>query len=158
MSLGKNISNFRKEKGFTQAELGDLLGVSNQAVSKWEMEMTMPDVMLLPEITKVLGVDLNDLYGTNKEIPELSVQINKSKTNTQDKKILNIMAKIEGVNVKIKMPGKVLQSIMDLCFDDDDDQKKAIIDILDSTILGTTSIDVDNEDCKAKIFIEEYEN
>ena len=40
MSLGKNISNFRKEKGFTQAELGDLLGVSNQAVSKWEMEIS----------------------------------------------------------------------------------------------------------------------
>ena len=158
MSLGKNIANLRKERGLTQAELGELLGVSNQAVSKWEMEMTMPDVMLLPEIAKVLGVDLNDLYGTKKEIPEFSVQINKSKTNTQDKQILNIMAKIEGVNVKIKMPGKVLQSIMDLCFDDDDDQKKAIVDILDSIISGTTAIDVDNDDCKAKIFVEEYEN
>lgn len=157
MPLGKNIANFRKQKGLTQAELGDLLGVSNQAVSKWEMEMTMPDVMLLPEIAKVLGVDLNDLYGTTKEIPEIYVPIPKSETNTQDRRILNISAKIEGVDVKIRMPGKVLQSIMDLCFDDDDDQKKAITEILDGTMSGSV-IDVDNENCKAKICVEEYEN
>ena len=58
MSIGKNIALLRRAKGLTQAELGDLLGVSNQAVSKWESEMSMPDVMLLPEIAKVFGVAL----------------------------------------------------------------------------------------------------
>ena len=53
MSIGKNIALLRRAKGLTQAELGDLLGVSNQAVSKWESEMSMPDVLLLPEIAKV---------------------------------------------------------------------------------------------------------
>lgn len=157
MSLGKNIANLRKEKGLTQAELGDLLGVSNQAVSKWEMEMTMPDVMLLPQIANVLGVDLNDLYGTKKDIPEFSVAAPKSEDNTQDRRILNIAAKVEGVDVKIRMPAKALQSILDLCFDDDDEQKKALTEILDSPMSGTV-IDVDNDDCKAKISVEEYEN
>ena len=36
MSIGKNIATFRKAKGFTQTELGEMMGVSNQAVSKWE--------------------------------------------------------------------------------------------------------------------------
>ncbi|MBE6613560.1 MAG: helix-turn-helix transcriptional regulator [Ruminococcaceae bacterium] len=36
MSIAKNIAKFRKAKGFTQEELGQLVGVSNQAVSKWE--------------------------------------------------------------------------------------------------------------------------
>lgn len=157
MSLGKNIANLRKEKGLTQAELGDLLGVSNQAVSKWEMEMTMPDVMLLPQIANVLGVDLNDLYGTKKDIPEFSIAAPKLEDNTQDRRILNIAAKVEGVDVKIRMPAKALQSILDLCFDDDDEQKKALTEILDSPMSGTV-IDVDNEDCKAKICVEEYEN
>ena len=157
MSLGKNIANLRKEKGLTQAELGDLLGVSNQAVSKWEMEMTMPDVMLLPQIANVLGVDLNDLYGTKKDIPEFSIAAPKLEDNTQDRRILNISAKVEGVDVKIRMPAKALQSILDLCFDDDDEQKKALTEILDSPMSGTV-IDVDNEDCKAKICVEEYEN
>lgn len=157
MSLGKNIANLRKEKGLTQAELGDLLGVSNQAVSKWEMEMTMPDVMLLPQIANVLGVDLNDLYGTKKDIPEFSIAAPKLEDNTQDRRILNIAAKVDGVDVKIRMPAKALQSILDLCFDDDDEQKKALTEILDSPMSGTV-IDVDNDDCKAKISVEEYEN
>lgn len=40
MSIGKNIAFLRKEKGMTQTELGDLLGVSNQAVSKWESDVS----------------------------------------------------------------------------------------------------------------------
>ncbi len=63
MSIGKNIAKFRKAKNLTQAELGELLGVTNQAVSKWEMDINMPDVMLLPELVKVLGVTFNQLYG-----------------------------------------------------------------------------------------------
>ena len=62
MSIGKNIACFRKEKGLTQAELGDLLGVSNQAVSKWESEMTMPDVMILPTLADVFGCYIDELF------------------------------------------------------------------------------------------------
>ena len=52
MSLGKNIAKFRKEKGWTQGELGEKLGVSNQAVSKWEREISCPDIILLPSLAK----------------------------------------------------------------------------------------------------------
>ena len=62
MSIGKNIALLRKAKGLTQAELGDLLGVSNQAVSKWESEMTMPDVMLLPTIADTFQCSMDDLF------------------------------------------------------------------------------------------------
>ena len=63
MSIGKNIAKYRKEKGLTQEELGEKLGVTNQAVSKWESEVSMPDVMLLPEIATALNISLDDLYG-----------------------------------------------------------------------------------------------
>ncbi|MBR4897137.1 MAG: helix-turn-helix transcriptional regulator [Clostridia bacterium] len=69
MSIGKNIAEFRKKRGFTQEELGARLGVTNQAVSKWENETTMPDVMLLPGIADALGVTLDALYGIEEEIP-----------------------------------------------------------------------------------------
>lgn len=65
MSIGKNIAKYRKAKNLTQEELGIKLGVTNQAVSKWESEVSMPDVMLLPKITDALGVSLDDLYSTN---------------------------------------------------------------------------------------------
>ncbi len=73
MSIGKNIAMFRKDKGLTQGELGEMLGVSNQAVSKWEMEINMPDVMLLPEIAKVLGTTLNQLYDIPEEVSRVEV-------------------------------------------------------------------------------------
>ena len=62
MSIGENIARLRKEKGLTQAELGEKLGVSNQAVSKWESGMTMPDVMLLPDLADIFGIYIDELF------------------------------------------------------------------------------------------------
>ena len=72
MSIGKNIAKYRKAKGLTQEELGAKLGVTNQAVSKWESEVSMPDVMLLPEIVTALSITLDDLYGIAKEPEKIS--------------------------------------------------------------------------------------
>lgn len=62
MSIGKNIAKYRKALGLTQEELGVKLGVTNQAVSKWEMEVSMPDILLLPQIAVVLNITLEDLF------------------------------------------------------------------------------------------------
>lgn len=62
MTIGKNIAMLRRERGLTQAELGEMLGVSNQAVSKWESEMTMPDVMLLPALADVFDCSIDALF------------------------------------------------------------------------------------------------
>ena len=73
MSIGKNIAKYRKVRGLTQEELGTKLGVTNQAVSKWESEVSMPDVMLIPEIAKALSISLDDIYGLVKEPESVSV-------------------------------------------------------------------------------------
>ena len=62
MSIGKNIASFRKAKGWTQAELGEKIGVSNQAVSKWESEMSMPDVMLLPVLADAFECYVDEFF------------------------------------------------------------------------------------------------
>ena len=62
MSIGKNIACFRKARGWTQAELGEKIGVSNQAVSKWESETSMPDVMLLPVLADAFGCYIDELF------------------------------------------------------------------------------------------------
>jgi len=67
MTLSENIAKYRKQKGYTQDKLGELLGVTNQAVSKWELGISMPDVMLLPKIADVLGTSLDGLYGIEKK-------------------------------------------------------------------------------------------
>ncbi|MBQ9143085.1 MAG: helix-turn-helix domain-containing protein [Lachnospiraceae bacterium] len=63
MHLGKQIAHYRKSKNITQEALAKLLGISNQAVSKWETEQSCPDVELLPRIADIFDITLDELFG-----------------------------------------------------------------------------------------------
>ena len=62
INIGKNIKSLRHSSGFTQAYLAESLGISVQAVSKWENGTSLPDIMLLPEIARVFGVSIDALF------------------------------------------------------------------------------------------------
>ena len=68
LKIGDKIAKYRKLKGYTQEQLGELVGVSGQAVSKWE-HGGVPDTYLLPTISKVLGVSIDALFGVEKRYP-----------------------------------------------------------------------------------------
>lgn len=61
--LCSNISDLRRASGLTQEQLAVRLGVTYQAVSKWENSQSCPDVMLLPDIADIFGVTVDRLYG-----------------------------------------------------------------------------------------------
>jgi len=63
MNIGTNIYALRKEKKITQAQLAEKLGVSEQAVSKWENDQCAPDVGLFPVIAEFFGVSIDRLFG-----------------------------------------------------------------------------------------------
>ena len=54
-TIGNRIAKYRKEKGFTQESLAEQLGVSAQAVSKWENDASCPDINLLPQLCKTVS-------------------------------------------------------------------------------------------------------
>ena len=60
--LSSNLRKLRLEKQLTQEQAAAQLGVSPQAVSRWETSTTLPDVMLLPEIARLYGVLVDDLF------------------------------------------------------------------------------------------------
>lgn len=62
MGLGKKIAYYRKNKNITQDELAKQLGISNQAVSKWETGQSCPDVELLPKIADIFEITLDELF------------------------------------------------------------------------------------------------
>ena len=57
------IAELRRKKGIGQQGLAEALGVSFQSVSKWETGITMPDIMLLPDIAKYFNVSVDELLG-----------------------------------------------------------------------------------------------
>ena len=67
MSLGQKIRMYRKEKGYTQSELAELLAVSVQAISKWETDSGMPDISQLVPLSKTLGVSTDILLENSDE-------------------------------------------------------------------------------------------
>lgn len=60
-SIGNRISQLRREKGITQEEMAEKLGVTPQAVSKWENDISYPDILLLPKIAKMFDVTVDEL-------------------------------------------------------------------------------------------------
>jgi len=69
-SIGRKISELRKQKNMTQMELADKMNISFQAVSNWERGNSMPDISKLPELAKILGVSIDELLGTESELIE----------------------------------------------------------------------------------------
>jgi len=66
VKIGKFIADKRKEKKLTQQQLAEKLGVSDRAISNWENGKNMPDISLLPIISKELDVTVNDLMSGEK--------------------------------------------------------------------------------------------
>ena len=67
MELNNKLRSLRTAKGITQEQFAEELGVSTQAVSKWERGATMPDISLLPDISVFFGVSIDELFGLTEE-------------------------------------------------------------------------------------------
>lgn len=63
MTIGEQIAKMRKNTNMTQETLAQQLGVTNQAVSKWESDQCCPDVTLLPKLADIFGVSMDTLFG-----------------------------------------------------------------------------------------------
>ena len=60
--IGTKIQTLRKNKNITQAQLAEVLAVSSQSVSKWENNLSVPDISLLPIIARFFGITMDDLF------------------------------------------------------------------------------------------------
>lgn len=77
--IGKFIKKKRKEIGLTQIELGDKLGVSDKAISKWETGNSLPDIGILKSLSDILGISTSELLNgredNNKDIKDNKIVI-----------------------------------------------------------------------------------
>lgn len=76
-TFGQIVAELRKEKGMTQLELAEKMGVTDKAVSKWERDLSFPDVSSIPKLAEIFDVSVNDLIQakTSEKNPPLSSRI-----------------------------------------------------------------------------------
>lgn len=65
-SIGDIISSLRKEKGMTQADLAEKMNVTDKAVSKWERNLSCPDVNSIPKLAEILDISVEELLNAQK--------------------------------------------------------------------------------------------
>ena len=63
MNIGQKIKALRTANGISQKEFAKVISISPQAISKWENGKNMPDISMLPKITHIFGISIDELLG-----------------------------------------------------------------------------------------------
>ena len=113
-TIGQRISEKRKANGLTQEMLAEEMGVSGQAVSKWENDISCPDITLLPSLAKKLGMTLDELLVGEEEAPRAEV-IPPEERKDFNKMMLRIkVLSSSGDKINITIPMLLLKALMDM--------------------------------------------
>jgi transcriptional regulator with XRE-family HTH domain len=102
MTLGQKLYEKRKEKSLTQEALAEKLGVSPQAVSKWENDVSCPDISLLPKIARIFETTVDELLSEESE-PLARVEPTETRKSIDDM-ILRINVVDGKDKVKVNLP------------------------------------------------------
>lgn len=107
-TIGKRIAAKRKEKQMTQEALAERMGVTPQAVSRWENDQTCPDITILPQLAHELGMTVDELLSGKTE------SLTRIVPRTQDHDIKDMLLHIiveeqKGETVRINIPMSLVQ-------------------------------------------------
>lgn len=103
-TIGKRISEYRKKKNLKQDELAEMLGVSPQAVSKWENDLSCPDISLLPELSRILGASIDEIVQGKKEEPLVSILPEEERKDINKLMLRIVVDSEEGDRVRVNLP------------------------------------------------------
>lgn len=81
-SFGKMIAALRRENGMTQLDLAEKMGVTDKAVSKWERDLSYPDVNSIPKLAEIFGITVDELMQVKSD----------SKTNSKDNRVSEVIS------------------------------------------------------------------
>ena len=109
-TIGENIAAFRKEKQLTQEELAEKMAVTPQAVSKWECDSSYPDVTVMQQLARILGVTVDEILNGRQEFPVLK----QAEPEKIDRRILNIQVNTDDntTSVKARFPVSMIDTLL----------------------------------------------
>ena len=92
-NIGETIASLRKEKGMTQSELAEKMNVTDKAVSKWERNLSCPDIKTISKLANILGVSVEDLLKSK----------NQNYSTTRIKDLTNLIFKVVALAMGISV-------------------------------------------------------
>lgn len=108
-TFGQRLANYRKQKSLTQNDIADKLNFSYQAISKWENDLTAPDLDSLVKLSEILDVSVDELLGKKKKETAYDPSIK----DNMDKAILRIVVESsENDKVRVNLPVALLKAIL----------------------------------------------
>ena len=115
-TLGMRIAAYRKQKGMKQDDLAEKLGVSPQAVSKWENDQTCPDISLLPKLAELLGVSVDELLsGKTTELARpVQVLPPEERKDLKDMMLRIVVDSHDGDRVRVNLPMALVQLALEM--------------------------------------------
>ena len=112
-TLGTRIADARKKKGMTQDQLAEAMGVSSQAVSKWENDISCPDITLLPQLADYFGTSVDDLLrGPAAPAAQLVPEGERKDLNKMMLRV-NVLS-VKGDKVKVNLPMALVKTGLEI--------------------------------------------
>lgn len=111
-TIGSRIAKCRKEKNMTQEDLANIMGVTAQAVSKWENDLSCPDISILSKLCKTLGVTADALLeGKQEEV----MLVPESQRKPFDRMIMRVKVNSsEGDKVRVNLPMPMVKACLEI--------------------------------------------
>lgn len=112
-TIGKKLYELRKQSGFTQDYVAEKLGVSAQAVSKWENDIACPDIMTLPNIANLYGISIDELF-KNEEV-QSNVKYEKTEKVNENELVLRVYVDtVHGDDIKVNLPYLLVKELINV--------------------------------------------
>lgn len=158
-TLGQRIAVLRRQKDMTQEALADALGVSPQAVSKWENDASCPDIMLLPKLAKMLDVTVDTLLCGEQE-PETRLVPVKQRKNPDEMLLKVSLDSTGGDRMRVNLPLALLKAglvVGDMQFNGQNVMQQVdfdqILRLVDSGVIGKL-VEIDSGGDHMEVWVE----
>ena len=159
-TLGENISRHRKMTKLTQEELAERMNVSSQAVSKWENDLSLPDIETIQRLAMLFGCTIDELVNGAMNAPTLK----SSDPDEVDRRTLTIKVDKDGsdpVSVSVRFPVVLIKraaesGTLKSLIGDDEEIVRQILPMIHEGAVGVLA-DVNTVDTKVIVAVEDYE-
>ena len=159
-TIGQNIAYFRRKAGMTQEELSEKMAVTAQAVSKWENDLSYPDLACVADLAKILGTTADGILYGESAVPKVEL----AETDHVEKRMMVISVKVNGAKelVNVRLPVALILKAYEsgklgMLLGDAAEQVESVVEIIKAGTVGTV-LEVHTEDTDVSIEVTEYEN